>query len=135
MPKPKTTPKERVSGIGGIFFRSHDPAALSAWYEKHLGVESKDGAADFVWRDHENPKQTGRTVWSIFPKETDYFGSPKPAFMINYRVSNLERMLAQLRRARVKVEKVEECDYGRFAWVTDPEGNRVELWEPMTVES
>src|SRR5437879_4430723 len=115
MPKPKKAPKHRVTGIGGIFFRASHSAALARWYKKHLGVPAKDGAADFPWREKENPKRMGRTVWSIFPKETDYFGPTRPAFMINYRVANLDQMVAQLRRARIKVENVEEYDYGRFA--------------------
>ena len=130
MAKTKRASKQRITGIGGIFFRANNAAALAGWYKKHLGVAVKDGAADFQWREKENPKQLGRTVWSIFQKDTDYFGLTKPAFMINYRVTNLDRMLAQLRRARIKVENVEEYDYGRFAWITDPEGNRIELWEP-----
>ena len=130
MAKPAKKAKEAVTGIGGVFFRAKNPAALAGWYRKHLGIVVKDGAADFVWRERGNPKQLGRTVWSIFPKDTDYFGPGKPAFMVNYRVANLDRLLKQLRGARIKVEKVEEYDYGRFAWVTDPEGNRVELWEP-----
>jgi predicted enzyme related to lactoylglutathione lyase len=121
---------EKVTGIGGIFFRAKDPAGMSAWYEKHLGIAAKDGHADFVWREHKRPKKTGRTVWSVFPAKTGYFGSGRQTFMINYRVAKLERMLAQLRRAGVTVEKVEDYDYGRFAWITDPEGNRIELWEP-----
>ncbi len=121
---------EKVTGIGGIFFRVREPEKISAWYQQHLGISVKDGHADFVWREHERPDQIGRTVWSVFPTDTDYFGPSRPAFMINYRVENLERMLAQLRRDGVTVEKVEEYDYGRFAWITDPEGNRIELWEP-----
>ena len=121
---------QRVTGIGGIFFRARDSAAMSAWYEKNLGLRLKDGAAEFAWHDHGRPESDGRTVWSLFPADTDYFGPTRPAFMINYRVANLERMLEQLRQNGVTVEKVEDYDYGRFAWVTDPEGNRVELWEP-----
>ena len=121
---------ERVTGIGGIFFRTRDPAAMSAWYEKHLGLRLKDGMAEFAWREHERPETAGRTVWSLFPADTDYFGPTRPAFMVNYRVTNLDRMLEQLRCNGVKVEKVEDYAYGRFAWVTDPEGNRIELWEP-----
>ena len=116
---------EKVTGIGGIFFKARDPGQLSAWYQKHLGV-----GADFIWREHDRPDEIGRTVWSIFPADTDYFGASRPSFMVNYRVSNLDRMLAQLRGQGVTVEKVEDYDYGRFAWITDPEGNRVELWEP-----
>jgi len=121
---------EKVTEIGGIFFRVHDPAKMSAWYQEHLGICAEDGHADFVWREHDQPDEIGRTVWSVFSADTDYFGPSRPAFMINYRVSNLERMLAQLRHQGVTVEKVEDYDYGRFAWITDPEGNRIELWEP-----
>jgi len=121
---------ERVTGIGGIFFKAKDPEAMAAWYSQHLGIGIEDGHADFVWREKDNPDQTGRTVWSIFPADTDYFGPSRPAFMINYRVSNLDRMLEQLRAGGILVEKVEDYDYGRFAWITDPEGNRIELWEP-----
>jgi len=121
---------ERVTGIGGIFFKAKDPEAMAAWYSQHLGIGIEDGHADFVWGEKDNPDQTGRTVWSIFPADTDYFGPSRPAFMINYRVSNLDRMLEQLRAGGIHVEKVEDYDYGRFAWITDPEGNRIELWEP-----
>ena len=123
---------ERVTGIGGIFFRARDPAGMAAWYQENLGICAEDGHADFVWHDSERPDQPGRTVWSIFPADTEYFGPSRPAFMINYRVSNLDRMLAQLSRNGVAVEKVEDFDYGRFAWITDPEGNRIELWEPAS---
>jgi catechol 2,3-dioxygenase-like lactoylglutathione lyase family enzyme len=123
---------QKVTGIGGIFFRVRDPDATAAWYEKHLGISAKDGHTDFVWREHERPDQVGRTDWALFPADTDYFGPGKPPFMINYRVENLERMLEQLRHDGVKIEKVEDYDYGRFAWITDPEGNRIELWEPKS---
>jgi len=131
MAKSTNNSKQRVTGIGGIFFLATDPVALAAWYQKHLGIETKDGTADFQWQKNKNPRQPGRTVWAIFPKDTDYFGPNSPAFMINYRVANLDRLIAQLRRARIKVEKIQQYDYGRFAWVTDPEGNRIELWEPV----
>jgi predicted enzyme related to lactoylglutathione lyase len=121
---------EKVIGIGGVFFRARDPERMAKWYREHLGICSEDGHADFPWRDPSRPDdKDGRTVWSLFPHDTDYFGSSKPAFMINYRVSNLEKMLEQLRLGGVAVEKVEDYDYGRFAWITDPEGNRIELWE------
>src|SRR5882762_4223988 len=123
---------EQVIGIGGMFFRARDPEALAAWYRTNLGIESQDGHADFSWQPKDWPNQSGRTVWSIFEANTDYFGEAKPAFMINYVVRNLERMLEQLRKGGIKIEKVEDYDYGRFAWITDPEGNRIELWEPIT---
>ena len=121
---------ERVKGIGGVFFKARDPERLSSWYREHLGIAAADGHADFRWREHDRPNEIGRTVWSIFPAESDYFGANSSAFMVNYRVADLDKMLEQLRNAGITVEKVEDFDYGRFAWFTDPEGNRVELWEP-----
>jgi catechol 2,3-dioxygenase-like lactoylglutathione lyase family enzyme len=115
---------ERVIGIGGIFFKAREPAKLAAWYREHLGVEivASFGGAVFG--------PTGDTVWSTFPQDSSYFGSDRP-FMINYRVASLDRMLAQLRAARVSVdEKVDRSSLGNFGWATDPEGNRFELWEP-----
>ena len=122
--------KEKVTGIGGIFFRVQDPERMAAWYRDHLGISSENGYAVFDWRENEKPDAPGSTVWSVFPADTDYFGPARPAFMINYRVANLEKMLDQLRQGGVTVEKVEDSDYGTFAWITDPEGNRVELYEP-----
>jgi predicted enzyme related to lactoylglutathione lyase len=121
---------EQVTGIGGVFFKARDPAHMAAWYREHLGIPTEDGHVDFAWREKDNPDKIGRTVWSIFPADTDYFGPSSASLMINYRVANLERMLEQLRRGGIAVEKVEDYDYGRFAWITDPEGNRIELWEP-----
>ena len=123
---------EKVTGIGGIFFKVRDVARMTAWYREHLGICTEDGHADFVWRENDRPDAIGRTVWSVFPADTDYFGPARSAFMINYRVSNLDRMLAQLRQSGVAVEKIEDNDYGRLAWITDPEGNRIELWEPKS---
>ena len=121
---------EKVTGIGGIFFKVRDVEKMSAWYREHLGIPIEDGHADFLWREDDRAEVAGRTVWSLFPADTDYFGPAQPAFLINYRVANLDRMLDQLRQGGIQIEKVEDYDYGRFAWITDPEGNRVELWEP-----
>ena len=123
---------ERVTGIGGVFFKARDPKKMAAWYQQHLGIQSKGGYADFVWRDMDNPKEKGHTAWALFPTNTAYFGSSAASFMINYRVANLDGMLTQLRRDGIAVDKVEDYDYGRFAWITDPEGNRIELWEPKS---
>ncbi|HXR03491.1 MAG TPA: VOC family protein [Verrucomicrobiae bacterium] len=131
MRTPAKRKKEQVNGIGGVFFKVQNTAHMANWYCKHLGIQIKDGHADFVWREKDDPKRIGRTVWGLFPADTDYFAASS-AFMINYRVANLERMLKQLRRSRVAVEKVEDYNYGRFAWITDPEGNRIELWEPRS---
>jgi predicted enzyme related to lactoylglutathione lyase len=117
---------QRVTGIGGVFFRAKDPDALRRWYAENLGIAVESyGGATFLW---ETP---GSTTWSIFPADTDYFGPGEQASMVNYRVSNLDAMLAQLRAAGAEVdERVEEHEYGRFGWAVDPEGNRFELWEP-----
>ena len=131
-PEDMSDKTEKVIGIGGIFFIVRDRARMLAWYREHLGIHEEEGHADFVWREHERPDELGRTVWAVFPADTDRFGPARPAFMINYRVSNLERMLAQLRRDGITVDKIEDYDYGRFAWITDPEGNRIELWEPKS---
>jgi catechol 2,3-dioxygenase-like lactoylglutathione lyase family enzyme len=121
----------RVTGIGGIFFKSRDPATLQAWYQAHLGVPlSADGAVIFRWRDAERD-QPGATVWSPFKHDTTYFAPSAAPFMINYRVDDLRAVLAALRSEGVTVDdKVEESEYGKFGWVMDPEGNRIELWEP-----
>jgi glyoxylase I family protein len=120
-------PKERVQGIGGLFFRSPDPKALAAWYQEHLGVDPIP--TDY---DHKSWQQlAGPTAFAPFPKDTDYFGSLQQAFMINFRVGNLDAMVKQLSAANIAV-KVDPDKYpnGRFARLHDPDGNPIELWEP-----
>ena len=123
---------ERVTGIGGIFFKSNAPDGLKEWYRQHLGITSTDDRGMiFEWRELEPPQSRAFTVWAPFPHDTDYFEPSTAPYMINYRVANLDRMLEQLRDAGVQVDdRVEEYSYGRFAWARDPEGNRFELWEP-----
>jgi predicted enzyme related to lactoylglutathione lyase len=122
---------KRAIGIGGVFFRGRDSKKLADWYRKHLGIPAEDGSAVFAWRSFQNPKRMGHTVWAIFPDNTKYFGRRSQKFMLNYRVNNLHHTLQQLRREHVKVEKkIEETSYGKFGWIVDPEGNRIELWEP-----
>ena len=115
---------ERVLGIGGYFIRSHDPVTLSAWYRDCLGLDTDENG---VWR-----QQDGMTVFATFESETDYFGSRDQQTMVNFRVSDLDAMLAQLRRKGADVaEETQDMEgVGRFGWVTDPAGNRVELWQP-----
>src|SRR5262245_1845947 len=121
----------RAVGIGGVFFRARNPAKLSKWYQDHLGVKTTQNTALFTWRSPRGSKRLGHTVWAIFPANTSYFRNSRKQFMINYRVKNLDRVLEKLRRERVKVaKKVEDLEYGRFAWVSDPEGNWLELWQP-----
>jgi hypothetical protein len=128
--KGKEVPTEQVTGIGGVFFKVKDPKGMAVWYRENLGIPSKGGYTDFTWRDKDHPEEIGHTAWRIFPTNTTYFGQSPSSLMINYRVANLDRMLEQLRRSGVKIEKVEDYDYGRWAWIMDPEGNRIELWEP-----
>jgi catechol 2,3-dioxygenase-like lactoylglutathione lyase family enzyme len=131
--KPPGLPAERVAGIGGVFFKARDPKALSAWYRERLGVPVRAGGewSLFEWREREDAGRVGTTVWSLFPSDTGYFSPSQATFMINYRVRDLDGMLAQLRALGVGVEsKVAEEFNGRFAWVVDPEGNKIELWEP-----
>jgi predicted enzyme related to lactoylglutathione lyase len=118
---------ERVTGVGGVFIRSRDPEQLAAWYAQHLGlpVPAGDAAAELAW---EGP---GATLWAAFPHDTDYFGHSGSECMLNFRVRDLDAMLSQLRAAGVRVEPaIEESEYGRFGWTVDPEGRRIELWEP-----
>src|SRR5438445_1595817 len=123
--------RARVTGLGGIFFKAKDPKALVQWYRRHLGMDIEDTVALFTWRGGKDGKARGATVWSIFPAETKYFGEDGASFMINYRVRDLDGVLAALRAEGVEeARKVEESQYGRFGWITDPEGHRIELWEP-----
>jgi predicted enzyme related to lactoylglutathione lyase len=118
---------ERVLGLGGVFLRAKDPKALAAWYRDHLGVPIEAGQTYGTIRSSASSE---KTVWSTVPSNTDYFGCPS-TFMLDYRVNNLDAMLAQLRAAGAKVDdRVDNYDYGRFGWATDPEGNRFELWQP-----
>lgn len=126
----------KVTGIGGIFFKSRDPAHLKAWYRQNLGIEpDSEGHVSFRWREQEDPERIGYTVWEPFPGDTKYFAPSRKPYMFNFRVDDLDSLLAQLRAAGCKVdEKIEEYDYGRFGWVMDPEGNRLELWEPPVLD-
>ena len=122
----------RVTGIGGIFIKARNPDALRAWYRKHLGLDIQDwGGVSFQWHTPERPNPNGATVWSIFPDTSKYFAPSAAPFMVNYRVDDLHALLAVLRAEGCEVDaKSDESEYGKFGWMMDPEGNRVELWEP-----
>ena len=123
----------KVTGIGGVFFKSrNDRATLAAWYQKHLGMTLESfGGAILRWPD-DKAEDNGLTVWHVAEKESQWFSPSDSAFMINYRVDNLGEMIAQLRAGGVEViGGPESHENGKFAWVMDPEGNKVELWEPM----
>jgi predicted enzyme related to lactoylglutathione lyase len=120
---------ERVLGIGGIFFKARNPKVLAEWYATHLGVPFDAGQTYGTF----TATAGDQTVWSIFPADTTYFAPSTSPFMVNFRVRDVKAMLAQLRDGGVQVDdRVEEYEYGSFGWVTDPEGNRIELWEPKT---
>lgn len=123
----------RVRGIGGIFFKSQNPEALREWYAKHLGIVS-DGpnGTSFPWSQPDSPVEENLTAWSIFPATTKYFEPSQSPLMINYVVDDLHATLKALREEGVWVDpKVDEADYGKFGWIMDPDGNRIELWEPL----
>ena len=126
-------PKPRVTGLGGIFFKAKDTTKLRQWYVKHLGLplDPQWGGWQFDWRDAKHPKKKGATMWSAFEADTAYFKPSKKPFMFNFRVGNLKRVLAELKAEGVWVDpKVEESEFGKFGWVMDCEGNRIELWQP-----
>lgn len=122
---------ERVLGLGGLFLKAKDPKALAAWYRDHLGVPIDEGQTYGTFSARTEGDRPPETVWSAFPDDTDYFAPSTAPFMVNYRVADLDAMLAQLRAAGATVDdRVEDYEYGRFGWALDPEGNRFELWEP-----
>jgi len=123
---------ERVTGIGGIFFQAKDPKALQGWYREHLGIDVQDwGGAAFPSAGADGTPTGGTTIWSIASAENGAFAPSAAPFMINYRVADLRSLLGALRDEGCDVvDRFEESDYGRFGWVIDPEGNKVELWEP-----
>jgi predicted enzyme related to lactoylglutathione lyase len=119
----------RVTGIGGIFFKSKDPKATKDWYNKHLGLNTDQWGSTFWWKDKEGNDCS--TQWSLMKEDTDYYEPSKKPFMINYRVENLEELLEELKKEGVEiVGEMQTFDYGKFGWIMDPEGNKIELWEP-----
>jgi predicted enzyme related to lactoylglutathione lyase len=121
---------KRVTGIGGVFIKAKDPDALRAWYRTHLGIDVQAwGGAAFAWADDAGQPVKGTTIWSV--GDGEYFAPSTAAFMINYRVTDLAALLQALREEGCNVlDKTDESDYGKFGWVIDPEGNKVELWQP-----
>ncbi|HKD35235.1 MAG TPA: VOC family protein [Pirellulales bacterium] len=123
---------KRVTGIGGIFFKAENCKALAEWYERHLGIKpDAHGVVIFRWREGQTDERPGSTVWAVFGRETTYFEPSKKDFMLNYRVDDLDAQLAELAKEGVTIDpRREDSEFGRFAWIMDPEGNRIELWEP-----
>jgi len=122
----------RVTGIGGIFFKAKDAPALQAWYKRHLGIDVQEwGGTAFTWMDAAGKPVAGTTIWSVGPAQGDHFAPSTASFMVNYRVEDLHALVSLLREEGCNVlDKIDESEYGKFAWVIDPEGNKVELWQP-----
>lgn len=122
----------RVTGLGGLFFKAKDSAALGAWYRDRLGLVIEEwGGCVFPWREEANPKKKGHTVWSIFDAKSPYFRPSRKGFMMNFRVADLDQVLAELKEEGVEATAAtEESEFGKFGWVMDPEGNKIELWQP-----
>lgn len=124
---------QKVTGIGGIFFKAKDIKSLAAWYQKHLGIEFGNNTyVDFKWVNENNPGVPGHTVFSFFKEDTTYFNPADKSFMINLRVKSLDDLLIELQQEGVEIiGEVEVFEYGKFGWIMDPEGNKIELWEPL----
>jgi predicted enzyme related to lactoylglutathione lyase len=126
---------KRVTAIGGIFFKCDDPANVRDWYNRHLGLNTTEYGATFEWRHADAPDKKGLTAWNTFARNTDYFGSTGKEFMVNFRVENLEWLLEELKKEGIEqVGEMQVYDYGKFAHIMDPEGNKIELWEAFDEE-
>lgn len=122
---------KKVTGIGGVFFKCKDPNAVKEWYKAHLGLETDQYGANFEWRHADDPAKVGSTQWSPFDDKTKYFAPSEKEFMINYRVENLEALVEELKQEGVTVlDDIETDSFGKFVHILDPEGNKIELWEP-----
>ncbi len=123
---------KKVTGIGGVFFKVKDPKATTEWYAKHLGLNTNPYGASFEWYESPTSETAAQTQWTPFPEATDYFSPSQREFMINYRVADLEALVEELRAAGISIlDEVASYDYGKFVHIMDPEGNKIELWEPI----
>ncbi len=120
---------KRVTGLGGFFFKAKDPDAIKTWYRDHLGLQTDNYGCSFWWKDEKG--EDGMTQWSPMDENTDYYKPSEKQFMMNFRVENLEELLKALKQEGVEiVGEMQTDDYGKFGWIMDPEGNKIELWEP-----
>lgn len=123
---------KKVTGIGGIFFKTKDPAQMKDWYSQHLGLKTDEYGALFEFIPADKPEQKGYLQWSPFDEKTEYFQPSEKGFMINYRVENIEALVEELKASGVKVvDEIESFEYGKFVHILDPENNKIELWEPV----
>jgi predicted enzyme related to lactoylglutathione lyase len=124
--------EKRVTGIGGIFFKCNEPEKVRSWYARHLGIPSNEYGGMFTWRDEHDKEKICTTAWNPFSKDTKYFNPSEKPFMFNYRVENLAELIKALKEEGVEqVGEMETYEYGKFAWILDCEGNKIELWEPI----
>ena len=122
----------KVTGIGGVFFDSPDRERLKQWYRDRLGIDSESWGKAYLWREHGSAERTGYTVWSVFDRASDHFKPGGKPFMVNYRVDDIEGMIAEMKAHGVEVVgEIEQHENGKFAWVLDPDGTKIELWEPV----
>jgi len=129
-PPAKTEQRGRIVGIGGIFFRSSNRDQTREWYSKHLGLSDKGQGAMLPWREHDDPQKEHVTVWTVFSASSNYFGSNQP-FMVDYIVDDMDALLDRLKQEGVKIDpKRMDESFGRFAWIYDSDGNKIELWQP-----
>lgn len=123
---------KKVTGLGGVFIKCENPQKMNDWYAKNLGLQIGEYGTTFQWRELDNPSIKGSTAWCTFAKESKYFNPSVKPFMINYRVENLVTMVDELKKENVTiVDEISEYEYGKFVHVLDPEGNIIELWEPI----
>lgn len=122
---------KKVTGLGGVFFKSDNPQAMNEWYAKNLGLPTSDYGTTFEWREADDPSKKGSTTWCTFPQNAQHFNPSAKPFMINYRVENLVELVNELKKENVTiVDEIAVYDYGKFVHILDPEGNIIELWEP-----
>ncbi|MFN7995800.1 MAG: VOC family protein [Bryobacteraceae bacterium] len=134
-PPVKIEQRGRILGIGGIFFKSANRDQMREWYSKHLGLADKGGGMMLPWREHDDPQKEHVTVWSVFPDSTNYLDPSHATFMVNYIVDDLDALLGRLKEEGVKIDpKRMDESYGRFAWIYDPDGNKIELWQPLSAK-
>ena len=125
----------RVTSIGGVFFKCKDPEQMKNWYARHLGLQTDQYGTNFEWRRADDPQQQGFTQWGPFSDKTEYFAPSTKEFMINYRVEDLERLIEELRAEGITIlDPIDRQPYGKFCHIMDPEGNKIELWEPNDAE-
>jgi predicted enzyme related to lactoylglutathione lyase len=123
---------KKVTGIGGIFFKTKDPERMKEWYQKNLGLVTNEYGSVFEFRNSDEPEKKGYSVWSPFEEKTKYFEPSKKEFMVNYRVENIEKLVEELRLAGITIcDEIEAFEYGKFVHILDPENNKIELWEPI----